>query len=101
MAAQADLILEKPPVWNAEDGSIDHYYWYYASYALYQMGEQHWSAWSKSLTDAVVSSQRADGNYRGSWDPLGVWSQDGGRVYSTAILCLTLEAHYRYTRLVR
>lgn len=101
MDVQADLILKRPPVWNPNDGSIDHYYWYYASYALFQMGGRYWSSWAKDLTEAVVKKQREDGNYKGSWDPIGVWGEDGGRVYSTAILCLTLEVYYRYSRLVR
>jgi hypothetical protein len=101
MKTQADLILKKPPVWDEKGGAIDHYYWYYASYALYQMGGRHWDTWSKALTDAVVKPQRMDGNYKGSWDPACAWGEDGGRVYSTAILCLTLEAYYRYSVLVR
>ena len=103
MDQQADLILSKtPPVWNAKsDGSIDHYYWYYATYALFQYGGKHWKDWSKAIEKAVVKPQRKDGNFKGSWDPIGAWGEQGGRVYSTAILCLTLEAHYRYARLIR
>lgn len=101
MGQQADLLLKKQPSWNEKDGSIDHYYWYYATYALYQMGGRHWTAWEKALKPAVVDSQRGDGNFKGSWDAIGAWGEDGGRVYSTALLCLTLEAYYRYTRLVR
>ncbi|MBK8978870.1 MAG: terpene cyclase/mutase family protein [Planctomycetes bacterium] len=101
MGKQADVLLAKPPVWNTNDGSIDHYYWYYATYALYQFGGRHWTTWEKSLNTAVVQTQREDGNFKGSWDPAGVWGEDGGRVYSTALLVLTLEAYYRYTRLVR
>ncbi len=100
MERQADLILSKPPQ-NLRDGSIDHYYWYYATYALYQMGGRHWREWQKALTPALVKTQRMDGNFKGSWDPNGAWGEDGGRVYSTAILVLTLEAYYRYSRLVR
>ena len=39
-------------------------------------------------------------NLYGSWDPKCAWGEDGGRVYSTAILVLTLEA-YRQRKLVR
>ncbi len=100
MQRQADLIASKPPVWNEVDGSIDHYYWYYGSYALFQAGKQHWKNWSRSLTKAVIETQRKDQNFAGSWDPVGVWGQDGGRVYSTAILLLTLEAYYRFPKLL-
>ena len=100
MKAAAETLMQRPPIWD-KDGSIDHYYWYYATYALYQMGGNYWTEWSKKLTPAVVKTQREDGNYKGSWDAIGAWGEDGGRVYSTAILVLTLEAYYRYTRLVR
>ena len=61
----------------------------------------YWDNWSKKLTPAVVKTQREEGNFKGSWDAVGAWGEDGGRVYSTATLVLTLEAYYRYTRLVR
>jgi hypothetical protein len=99
MKAAADTILSKPPR-TAEPGAIDHYYWYYATYALYQMGGQAWRQWSKSLSPAVEKTQREDGNFAGSWDPNGAWGETGGRVYSTAILVLTLQAYYRYTRVL-
>ena len=104
MKAAADLILSKPPVWDEKGGSIDHYYWYYATYALFQYGDRHWRDWQKKLESSVVKNQHRDPskkNLLGSWDPVGAWGEDGGRVYSTAILTLTLEAYYRYSRLVR
>jgi hypothetical protein len=93
-----DLILSKLPTWNEKDGSIDMYYWYYASYAMFQVGGKAWDTWSKSMTKAVVRSQRTDGNFKGSWDPVDAWGDDGGRVYSTAIMTLCLESYYRYSR---
>ncbi|MBL8755831.1 MAG: terpene cyclase/mutase family protein [Planctomycetes bacterium] len=98
MAKAAQTILAKPPAWNPNDGSIDMYYWYYASYALFQHGGKEWDQWSRKLTDAVVKTQRNGGNCDGSWDPLDAWSEDGGRVYSTAMMALCLQAYYRYDR---
>ncbi|MCR9244596.1 MAG: terpene cyclase/mutase family protein [bacterium] len=104
MKKAADLILAKSPEWNEKKGCIDHYYWYYGTYALFQMGGRHWSTWQKKLNSAVVKTQQRDKakkNLYGSWDPVGAWGEDGGRVYSTAILTLSLEAFYRYTKLIR
>ncbi len=104
MKAAADVLVQKPPVWDAKAGSIDHYYWYYGSYALFQMGGPRWTAWQQKLEPAVLPHQHRDRrnmNLHGSWDPAGVWGEDGGRVYSTALLALTLQANFRYTRLVR
>ena len=96
----AALVSTKPPTWDESAASVDHYYWYYATYALYQLGGPRWKKWQHHLTKAVLRTQRSDGNFRGSWDPAGAWGDDGGRVYSTAILALTLEAYYRYTRVL-
>ena len=60
-----------------------------------------WKKWLAALTPAVIQTQRQDGNYEGSWDPVGVWGEDGGRIYATALMVLTLESHYRHIRLVR
>jgi hypothetical protein len=98
MAPAAETIMRKQPVWNEADGSIDMYYWYYASYAMYQVGGKHWNDWSKKMTDAILKTQKDKGNFKGSWDPVDPWGSEGGRVYSTAILVLCLEAYYRYGR---
>ena len=104
MTAAARLITELPPRWDPTAGTIDHYYWYYGTYALFQMGGKHWTRWRKALERAVGPHQHRSGdqpNLYGSWDPVGAWGTDGGRVYSTAILTLTMQANYRYTRLIR
>jgi len=101
MKAAADLLLKKPPQWSQKGGTIDHYYWYYGTYAMFQMGGRHWKTWSKRMLPAVLGNQCKKGSENGSWDPVGVWGESGGRVYSTALMVLTLQAYYRYTRLVR
>jgi len=99
MRSASDTLLRSLPT-RARAGAVDHYYWYYATYALYQVGGDAWRQWSKSLTPVVVKTQRRDGNFKGSWDPDGAWGHVGGRVYSTAILTLTLQAYYRYARVL-
>ena len=79
------------------------YYWYYGTYALFQMGAQkpeYWKRWEEALVPTLLESQRADGDARGSWDPVGPWGHSGGRVYSTALMTLCLEVHFRYGRLL-
>lgn len=100
MNLATETIMRKPPTWNLTDGSIDMYYWYYASYAIFQMGGKHWDTWSKKMTDAIVKTQRQDGNFHGSWDAVDPWGPDGGRVYSTAIMVLCLEAYFRYGKVL-
>ena len=96
----ANLCVELVPNWNPDDGSIDMYYWYYATLALFQVGGAHWRKWNDAMVPAIVKSQhqRGAGSRTGSWDPIGVWGDDGGRVYSTAVLVMCLEVYYRYDR---
>jgi len=96
------LCLALPPAWNPEDGSIDMYYWYYATLALFQVGGSAWRKWNAAMVEAVVESQHpeGDGARTGSWDPIGAWGDEGGRVYATATLVMCLEVYYRYDRVI-
>ena len=97
----ADLCVKLVPTWNTTDGSIDMYYWYYATLAMFQVGGKYWDKWKAGMEKAMVENQRKDTNfceYKGSWDPIGPWGPDGGRVYSTACLALCLEVFYRYDK---
>jgi hypothetical protein len=96
----ADLCVELPPKWNPDDGSIDMYYWYYGTLAMFQVGGTPWRKWNDAMVNAIVTHQhrKGTGSRWGSWDPLCVWGDDGGRVYSTAMLAMCLEVYYRYPK---
>ena len=97
MEAAARRLKAKPPLWG-ELGSIDFYYWYYGSVALSQMGGDEWKVWRSRLLSVLPVHQHDSSsgrNLEGSWDPVGPWGEDGGRVYSTALGALALEATYR------
>jgi len=96
----ADLLVRSLPEWDPEAYGCDMYYWYYGTYAMYQLGGTHWKRWERSMLDAVVRSQSRDGDEAGSWDPVGPWGHVGGRVYSTALMTLCLEVYYRYGRVL-
>ena len=96
-----NLIMAKLPKWDEAAGSIDYYYWYYGSYAMFQIGGKSWDNWSRSMETTVVSKQRTSGDETGSWDPqVDPWGDNGGRVYSTAINTLCLEVYYRYDKIM-
>ena len=94
----ADLMLKSLPVWDEESGAIDMYYWYYGTLAMFQVGGDPWKKWLKAMEPAIVDTQRKDGCAAGSWDPVGPWGGEGGRVYSTAVMVLCMEVFYRYDR---
>jgi hypothetical protein len=100
MKAGAELLAKKLPVWDEAKGSIDMYYWYYGTLAMFQMGGENWERWNKNLKTVVIDHQRTDkdGCLDGSWDPIDPWGEEGGRVYSTALMAMCLEVYYRYPR---
>jgi len=94
------LCAALPPAWNEKDGSIDMNYWYWGTCALFQVGGDSWKRWNTAMLAALLDHQHPDGAgaKAGSWDPVGVWGRDGGRVYATALMTLCLEVYYRYER---
>ncbi|MEO0650506.1 MAG: prenyltransferase/squalene oxidase repeat-containing protein [Planctomycetota bacterium] len=85
-------------------GGLDMYAWYYGTYALYQLSDRYpsaWRSWERALERAVLPSQRTSPPcYEGSWDPLGAWGGEGGRVYSTALMVLSLQVYFRYSKVL-
>ncbi|MEM8883126.1 MAG: hypothetical protein AAGD14_03565, partial [Planctomycetota bacterium] len=84
-----------PPRWSGS--FIDMYYWYYGSLAMFAQGKSDWKKWSKPLEKALLKHQCAQPEaVMGSWDPVGPWGFDGGRIYSTCFNALALLTPYRY-----
>ncbi len=91
----AHRCLKLLPEWGPK--RIDLYYWYYGTYFLRALDHRGWSAWQKSLHKALLPNQRKGrGCAVGSWDPIGAWGEEGGRVYTTTINTLCLLAPVRY-----
>ena len=92
-----DLCLALTPSWNPDDGSIDMYYWFHGTEAMARIGGGAWVKWRQALEQALLAHQWPPGSgaRTGSWDPIDPWSDDGGRIYSTALMALALEAQPR------
>lgn len=100
MRLAADRLLAKlPDATNA--GAVDHYYWFHGTTAMMSMGGNHWQQWSRAAAATLLGMQRKDGHLLGSWDSSGVWGRDGGRVYSTALMLVSMQTICRYIRLRR
>ncbi len=95
----AALVKASPPAWEPGTGN-DFYYWYYGALAMFQIGGDHWRAWNAGILSAIARTQRRGGDEDGSWDPCDAWGIAGGRVYATAINCLTREVYYRYGKVL-
>lgn len=85
------------------DYGINMYYNYYATQAIKHMysGKPQWKKWNLEMRDFLVGTQEREGNLRGSWHfaSRGTpdrWGLHGGRLYDTAMSCMTLEVYYRF-----
>jgi hypothetical protein len=78
------------------EGEKDFYRFYCISLMLMQIQNDAWRRWNSAASEYLVKLQRSGGPADGSWDPTDHWGQWGGRIYSTAMACLTLEVYYRY-----
>ena len=75
--------------------SVDFYFDYYATLALYQHQGPIWQEWNKNLKEIYLALQKTTGPNKGSWDTKGTFVQTGGRVVSTGLGILNLEVYYR------
>lgn len=102
-----EVLMAQLPLWRPRRGkalsTINFYYWYYGTLALFQHGSSKWEQWNESMKRALIDSQRwskasPEACETGSWDPICEWGPAGGRVYATAMGALTLEVYWRYKR---
>jgi hypothetical protein len=99
----AEYLKENLPKWGdpalgkGNAGGFPMYYTYYGTLTQFQMGGDYWKTWNEALKAMLVPNQRKDGDFDGSWDPIGGKDDGlGGRVYMTAMSALCLEVYYRY-----
>ncbi|MHC5039708.1 MAG: HEAT repeat domain-containing protein [Planctomycetota bacterium] len=94
-------LMKMLPTWNRQADAIDMYYWFWGTLACFRLRNAYWKAWSQPLRQAIVPVQKPTGCEKGSWDPVGRWGPQGGRVYATAINLLSLEVFHQKGTLTR
>lgn len=74
------------------------YYNYYATQVLHHFGGETWERWNKVMRDYLIETQSKNGHEEGSWFFKGGdhGAERGGRLYITALCCMTLEVYYRH-----
>jgi len=82
-------------------GKTDLYYWYYGTLCAFQQSGDIWAKWNEAMKKTFCDNQRKGGDENGSWDPVGDYSSEWGRVGQTALCCLCLEVYYRYLPMLR
>ena len=74
----------------------DAYYNYYATQVLFHFEGPAWEQWNSTLRDYLISTQSKAGHEAGSWQMDDRHGGIGGRLYTTAMCCMTLEVYYRH-----
>ncbi|HEY3322748.1 MAG TPA: prenyltransferase/squalene oxidase repeat-containing protein [Planctomycetota bacterium] len=87
------------PEWGANGEKVDLYYWYYGTLCVFQQDGDLWKRWNDGMKKALTENQCRQGDDAGSWNPVGTYSTEWGRVGQTALACLCLEVYYRYAQL--
>ncbi len=104
--SKTDPAMLKAVDYLAKEGPspMDLYYDYYATQVLFQFGGKPWKDWNDKMREYLIKTQEKEGHMAGSWWISGergnaaitIANQTGGRLYVTAMACLTLEVYYRY-----
>jgi hypothetical protein len=95
LRAARDMLLRDLPSPRARD--VDYCYWHLASLGLFHSEDgKGWARWAPALRTALEARRPTSGCAAGSWEPADAWSEEGGRVYATAINALTLRTEQRY-----
>lgn len=78
--------------------NCDMYYNYYATQTMKHYGGDTWKKWNSVMRDYLIKTQAKTSSAKGSWmfNSNGLGSSKGGRLYNTALSCMTLEVYYRY-----
>ena len=73
------------------------YYNYYGTQVMKHYGGEEWNNWNNEMRDYLVNTQSKEDVTAGSWFQAHEHGGGkGGRLYSTALACMTLEVYYRY-----
>ena len=105
MIGSANFLRDFLPQWMSgleKDQNVAwyHYYWYYGTLAMHQMGGKNWRAWNQKIKRMYPEKQRqSPPELAGSWDP-DPTVLNGGRIFSTAMSILSLETYYRFSPLL-
>lgn len=103
IVAAATWLAEHRPVWEPTGVGVDSMGWWLGTLGLFAAGGDPWRRWESAMKTAIIDNQHRDGSFcelKGSWDPIGAGSEEGGRVYMTLTCALSTEIWYRYDKVL-
>ncbi|MHC4958705.1 MAG: HEAT repeat domain-containing protein [Planctomycetota bacterium] len=80
------------PAWDLQSGSLDMYYWHAGTRLMLYVKGAPWQKWAAAMRKAAHKGHVRKGPDKGAWPAVGPWANDGGPVYSTAMMVMCLKA---------
>jgi HEAT repeat protein len=80
------------PEWDLQSGSLDMYYWHAGTRLMLYVKGAPWQKWAAAMRRAAHKGQVRKGPDKGAWPAVGPWGNDGGPVYATALMVMSLKA---------
>lgn len=81
---------------KSRPSKVNMYFNYYATQVMRHYGGEQWEEWNKEMRDFLVKSQNRKGHADGSWLMGKDHTNQGGRLYCTAMATMILEVYYRH-----
>ena len=91
MRRAVELLVEMPPEWSRERGSIDLSYWNHAAQAVAPLGGYQAALWRERLESALLPNRVVKGG-EAHWPCVDAWSHPGMECYTTVTAMLALQA---------
>ncbi len=88
MQRAVGLLVNRPPLWSREKGSIDYSYWQYAAEALHHLEGFQRDLWRKRLVTELAEHQ----SEAGYWPAVDAWSAPGMENWTTAAALVALRS---------
>ncbi|MBK8974888.1 MAG: hypothetical protein IPM29_03095 [Planctomycetes bacterium] len=88
MQRAVGLLVNRPPLWSREKGSIDYSYWQYAAEALHHLEGFQRDLWRKRLVSELAEHQTE----AGYWPAVDAWSAAGMESWTTAAAMVALRS---------
>ena len=94
MAKAIQVLGNRTPEFNRDQGMIDYTYWWQGTEALASSKERGevWENWKGDLLGSLIRNQVTSSDRLGTWPTVDAWSAPGMEVYTTATCALALYA---------
>lgn len=91
MRKALDLLVDTPPDWSKDKGSIDYSYWQYGAEAMRHVDGYHRRLWQEKLVSELASRRQSTDN-GAYWPAVDAWSSIGMESWTTAAALVALQS---------